>query len=190
VNWLLVALWLVACATPIRAQHDFDASAPFSRYETFAWVTEEPLIRPVAGVTEQPQPSPLLDPLIRAAVERDLATKGYQRVPSAEQADLVVSFSVGAREKIEVDSYPAHLGYHYGARTTVWGRGWYSETRTYSEGTLALDFFDRKTRNVVWHGVATRRLPGRIDPDQRRAIVDAAVDAILEEFPARGEQGR
>ncbi|MBW2714236.1 MAG: DUF4136 domain-containing protein, partial [Deltaproteobacteria bacterium] len=99
---------------------------------------------------------------------------------NAENPDLVLSFSLGAREKIRVDSYPVQSGYRYGPRH---GDGWVSDVRQYTEGTLAIDVFDRETKEVVWHGWATKRISPEKHSEKRKAIVDRVVDNLLEEFP-------
>src|SRR5262249_59436535 len=97
-----------------ETHHNADPQAPFASYKTFAWVTEEPLIQPGVGSVPGSRPAdPLLDPLIRDAVERNLKARGYEQLRDPKIADLVVSFSVGARDKIEVDSYPVTAGYRY-----------------------------------------------------------------------------
>jgi hypothetical protein len=178
----LFVLGFVACETPIQGHYDFDSRAPFRTYTTYAWITSDPLIPAIAGVAAGGvQPSPILEPHIRAAVERSLASKGYEKVGSPAAADLVVSFSIGAREKIEVSSYPAHSGY----RSRGYYGGWRSDVRIYTEGTLAIDFFDAKTKGAVWHGWATKRVTGSRSSEERAKLIDRAVDAILEEFPLR-----
>jgi hypothetical protein len=176
---------LAACQT-IKAHHDFDPQAPFATYETFAWVTEQSLIPPVVGAApgDARRPDPLLDPIIRDAVERNLRARGYEQLRDPNGADLVLSFSLGARDKIEVDSYPVGAGYRYGG----WGYGgvYATEVETYTEGILAFDFFDRRTRRAVWHGWATKRLSSSPTPEKRRATVNEVTDAILEKFPYRG----
>lgn len=42
-----------------------------------------------------------------SAVEDALAAKGYTSVSHPERADFVLSFTVGSREEIKVDSYPS-----------------------------------------------------------------------------------
>jgi hypothetical protein len=176
---------LAACQTTIKAHHDFDPQAPFASYNTFAWVTEQPLIRPVAGAVpgDARRPDPLLDPIIRDAVERNLRARGYEQLRDASAADVVLSFSVGARDRIEVDSYPVSAGYRYRG----WGGGVYAtDVETYTEGVLAVDFFDRRTKRAIWHGWASKRLSSSPTPEKRRATVNEAADAILAKFPYRG----
>ena len=126
----------------------------------------------------------MIEPLeteIRRAVERNLKAKGYEQRDDPEQADLVAVFSLGTREEIRVDSYPARAGYGY-----RWGYGGVAtDVRTYTKGTLAIDFFDRTNKRAVWHGWASKRVEYRRSSEQRREIINEATDAILKEFPFR-----
>jgi Domain of unknown function (DUF4136) len=183
---LLGLVGLLAGCSTVRTQHDYDPQAPFPTYKTYAWVTEEPLIKPQAGTAGGAVISPLLDPIIRSAVERHFGAKGYAKVDDPAQADLVVSYTIGARDKIEVNSYPVGAGYRYGGGWG-YGGGYATDVDTYTEGVLALDFFDAKTKRAVWHGFGSKRLSSSPSPERTRENVDQAVVAILKKFPARGE---
>jgi hypothetical protein len=158
--------------------HDFDPDADFSSYRTWAWISEENLIQPRAGAAPVNYVSPIDEQRIRRAVERELAAKAYPKVDVAE-ADLIVSFSIGTEEKTQIYSSPSSGYYDYG-----YG-GWYggSTVRSYqyTEGTLALEFFDRSTRRAAWVGWGSKRLSSREDSEK---VIDEAVKKILEPFPA------
>jgi len=183
---LVFVIGLLAGCQTVETHHDSDPQAPFASYKTFAWVTEEPLIQPgVGSATGARPPDPLLDPIIRDSVEKNLRAKGYEQLRDPKAADLVVSFSIGARDRIEVDSYPVSAGYRY----RVYG-AYQTDVRQYTEGVLALDFFDGKTKRAVWHGYGTKRLSqSSPTPEKRRANVDQATQAILAEFPSRTGAG-
>ncbi len=185
---LALGLMLAGCQTPIQGHHEFNTQAPWDRYGSFAWVTSEPLIRPMAGVAsgQDQRISPIMEQTIRRAVERTLAQKGFQQRRDPRSADIVVSFSLGTRDKIEVESYPARAGYGYGRYG--YGGGYYSDVRTYTEGTLAIDFFDAQARQAIWHGWASKRVSSSADQAQRTATLNEAVGAILESFPFRSTQ--
>jgi hypothetical protein len=184
----LLAIALGACQMPIQAHHDVDRNARFERYETFAWVTERSMIESSTATSGGGVPvSPLLDPLVRRAVERNLVAKGYRQVADPGAADLAIAFSVGARDRIDVDSFPARAGYRYGPYGS--GPGWSSDVQRYTEGVLAIDVFDRVSKGAVWHGWATRRLYGPLQPEERVEVVEETVDAILASFPPRPGAG-
>ncbi len=50
-----------------------------------------------------------------------------------------------------------------------------------TDGTLVIDIYDVATKKAVWHGVATQEInPAKVE----QATIDAAVDAVIAQFPA------
>ncbi|MGB5624579.1 MAG: DUF4136 domain-containing protein [Woeseiaceae bacterium] len=175
------------CATGFEATYDHDPANDFAAYKTFAWVSEHPM---KVGAVER-IPSPLLESQIMVTVESALGAKGYKLISDLDSADFAVSFTIGSRAEIKVDSYPSmsagYAGYGYPRRWGGWGGAYYgygTETtvRQYTEGMLAIDVFDVKERRPVWHGVASKKISDS-DRKDAGATVQAAVDAILAGFP-------
>jgi hypothetical protein len=110
----LVSFGLGACASGFSANYDSDPAHDFGAYKTYAWISENPMI---AGPTYR-IPNPLLESRIMAAVEDGTTVRGFSKAADAESADFVLSFTVGSREEIRVDSYPSAYG-RYG-----YSRGW------------------------------------------------------------------
>ncbi len=176
---------LTGCATGFKATHDHDSAHDFAGYQTFAWLSENPM---KVGPSVR-SPNPLLQPRIMNAVEVALGDKGYRLVNEPKKADFVLSFTVGSREKIRVDSYPSmSMGYatgypgHWG-----WGAAYHccasdTKVREYTTGILAIDVFDVKERRPVWHGAASKNINEK-DRKNMDQTVTAAVDAILAGFP-------
>ncbi len=174
---------LGACATPgFESNHDYDDSINFSSYRTFGWIAEHPMR---VGVTAETL-SPLLEPRIMSSLERALVAKGYRFEMDPNNADFVLSFTVGARQELRVDSYPATGGYYHrggwGGRYYGYGVGTETRVRQYTKGTLAVDIFDVRQRRPVWHGVAQKKITSA-DRDDQLATIDAAVAAITAGFP-------
>jgi hypothetical protein len=171
-----------ACENPIRTAHDAAPGSDFSRYESYAWISSEPLIQPETRVVGDRYVSPIDEQRIRTAVDTELAAKGY-RVTELEQADLVVSFAVGTQDKVRVDEIGGrdrtyYRGYGHGS----WYGGSTVRMETYTEGTLALEFYDHTTKQAVWVGWASKRLSRSDEPGE---TIQTAVAMILEPFPAR-----
>jgi hypothetical protein len=180
-----LSLGLTACASGFKATYDSDPSHDFSGYQTFAWISANPMI---VGPTNR-MPNPLLEPKIMAAVEAGLAAKGYSRVDDPEAADFVLSFTVGSREEIKVNSYPStYAGYGYrgawGWGGPYYGMGVATETqvRQYQKGMLALDIFDVKEHRPVFHSVAEKSIT-ESDRKKMDETIQDAVDAVLAAFP-------
>ena len=178
-----LSLGLAACASGFKATYDSDPSHDFSGYQTFAWMSANPMI---VGPTDR-MPNPLLEPRIMAAIEGDLTAKGYSKVDDPEAADFVLSFTVGSREEIQVNSYPAtYAGYGYRG---AWGWGGpydgmatETQVRQYPKGMLALDIIDVTEHRPVFHAVAEKSIT-ESDRKNLEETIQAAVDAVLQAFP-------
>ena len=171
-----------ACANPIRTAHDAAPDTDFARYESYAWISADPLIQPEPRVVGDRYVSPIDEQRIRAAVDEVLAAKGY-RVSLLSQADLVVSFAVGTQDKVRVDEVGGrdriyYQGYGHGN----WYGGSTVRMQTYTEGTLALEFYDHATKQAVWVGWASKRLSQSDEPGE---TIQTAIAMILEPFPPR-----
>lgn len=185
---VLGGLMLSGCASTFKATYDHDANHDFSNYQTFAWISKNPMKVAQTATTV----NPLLEPRIMVSLESGLGAKGYRLVNEAEKADFVLSFTVGSREEIKVDSYPSmSAGYygaghpgHWGWGGSYYGAGYGTETtvRQYTKGMLAVDIFDVKEHRPVWHGVASKTIHDS-DRENVDATVQAAVDSILAGFP-------
>jgi hypothetical protein len=176
---------LSGCASTFEASYDHDPGNDFSKYQSFAWISKNPM-KVGKGVNVA---NPLLEPRIMSALENALVAKGYKYVIQPTDADFVLSFTIGSREEISVSSYPSmSAGYgraypgHWGWGGAYYGVGTETRVREYTEGMLAVDIFDVKERRPVWHGVATKRI-SESDREEIEATVKAAVDAILAGFP-------
>ena len=172
---LLAALCMLAtgCAT-INAKSDYDESADFGAYQTFGWISEHPLV-----MSDPTIASPLFEGRAMNAIAQTLQASGYRLIEDASKADFAVSFSLGARDQIRVNSYPtAYRG------NWAWGGPYYQEVdvRNYTEGTLSIDLFDVKRRQPVWHGwaVKTTSNSDRANPS---AVITEVIETILTQFP-------
>ncbi len=182
-----VAIFLGGCASGFTGNYDFDRAHDFSAYRTFAWISAHPM---KYGGTNR-FPSPLLEPRIMAAIDKALRAKGYTKDYAAESADFVLSFTVGSREHIKIDSYSTMAGGygaygsypgHWGWGGAYYGYGTETKVRQYTEGMLAVDVFDVKERKPVWHAVASKSIT---DSDRKDLVgtINAAVDVIMAGFP-------
>jgi hypothetical protein len=176
---VLLATWVVQGCQSIQTQSDYDKAFSFAGYDTFSWVSEHPLVAKEVGV------SPLSEERLMRAFTDVMASKGIRYVADAQQADFVVAFSLGSREKVSVTSTPVYGGY-YTMRRGYWGAPYYQDVdvRQYTQGRLSIDILDVKERRPVWFGYATKNLTEsvRADPEP---VIREAVAAILKDFPPK-----
>jgi len=179
---ITVGVALAACASAITSEHEAAPDADFSRYATWAWWGEAPAAA-VADTGASPRAlSPLGEQRVRRAVDAGMAARGY-RPAAADAADLLVSFSVGSEQKTRQEQVAGRSTViEQGSGLGDWQRNAPVRTRTYTEGTLALEFVERESRKLVWSGWASKALSSA---DDREQLIQDAVEAILEGVPAR-----
>ena len=169
----LALLLLCACAPAIKVTQDWDPSAKLDALRTWAWQPGFP------RATGDPRlDSELLNARIKSALESGLAAKGFTAAPSPERADFSVAYHLALAEKL--DARTVYRGYGpYG--------GWYGGATTYVDqyevGVLLVDFIDPKAKTVIWRGAAQSRVNESRDPEERQALIQAAVDKLLAQFP-------
>jgi len=158
---------LLAGCSSTQYSADWDETADFSRYRTFAWFDH-------AGAERQPQrPDPILDGRIRRAIAQTLLDKGLEQT-APQSADLLVTYYTSIRQ--EVRMYTTGYGYGY------WG-GWGMSTTqpyVYEEGTMIIDLVDSARGQLVWRGTLTKALGGSRPTDEE---VAKAVRKVLVDFP-------
>lgn len=155
----LAAAALAACSSPkIVVTTNAAPAVDFDAKKTYAWLPEAPESDREAEVM----------PWVRAAVNRDLAGKGYQLVPFDEASMVVEEILIAAERTRTNDPYYAVELYE-----------------TYEEGSMILDFIDPLSRTILWRGVATTEIKGLDTDEARQARVDEVVSAIMDRFPPR-----
>ncbi len=191
---LLLAATVVvvaSCSTNsgITTFHDYNPSVDFASYRTWSFISSRPMI--VATTTGAV--NPLLEDRIMRAISSEMDRKGFRQVDDPESADVVISFTVGSRDQVKIDQYPAsyRVGYSRYYRGYGYGTSYGTETRVrqYTEGQLAIDIFEVEDHIPAFHGSASKRLTSR-DRDNPEALISAVVTEALLGFPpesARGE---
>ena len=177
---LATALTAVACAASTATKVDFDLANEFSNYQSFTWLSENPM--KVGKGVHQPQET--LQPALMAAIRASLEADGYRYVADASSADFLLSFTVGSREKIGPDAYTSELsgvGGRGGWATAYYGG---SAGAAYTQGVLAIDVFDASERQPVWHGVAGKTISDE-DRENMTGVINEVVVSILGEFPPK-----
>ena len=162
---LLVGLLAAPGALAQKVTVEFDQSADFSKYKTFAvrdgqLNSKNPLLN-----------SDLVKKRIEGDIERYLTAKGLTEVSSGP-SDLNVRYHFGAARKSEIETYPV---------------GWYGMgTRVvrvpYSEGTLIIDLRDPATKSLVWRGISTEE---KSDANKIEGKLDDMVRKSLDKYPPK-----
>jgi len=175
-----LVLFIAACtSTPvIKSNFDRNENVDMSGYKTFAWLKTDKILASSEDV------NPVMKLRIDDAIEKAFIAKGYQLVEETDKADFAISYTVGSRDKIKVDSFPTSYRTSFG-----WGRGYYggvamgteTRVRNYTEGKLAIDVYDVKSRQPAWHGWATKRLSNS-DKEGIEATINLIAQEVINQF--------
>ena len=181
---LAVAVTIIGGCATVQVGSDYDRSASFANYHSFALMKREH-----HGTT--PATNPLVVQRAEDAIKAELQRKGYPLTTDPAAADFIVDFTIGSQERTDINSYPdPYVGPGWG-----WGRrGWWGDpywgdsldVRQYREGTLSIDIFDARTHRPVWHGWAKKEI-SRKDIEHSEEPIRKAVAAVLEKFPPSGQ---
>jgi hypothetical protein len=110
--------------------------------------------------------NPLNENRLRSAIAAHLRSGAIQ--PNAADADCLVGYGIGSNTVMEG-------GYPYD-----WGWGW--DPYLYREGIIAVDLYDAKSRQPLWHASVEQSLYG-VNGAEAEKRINAAVAAIFSKYP-------
>ena len=123
--------------------------------------------------------NPLNESRLRAAIAAHLTTGYIQDYPAP--ADCLVGYGIGSTYVVDPGPY---YGYGWGP-----GWGWYGYGSpgpyVYREGIIAIDLYDARTRQPLWHASVDQSLHGVSGAEAQKRI-DAAVAALFSKYPYAG----
>ncbi len=124
--------------------------------------------------------NPVNESRLRTAIATQLATKGVQVV--ASNPDCLIGYGIGVRNVMS-GAYP----FGPGPFGPAWGwgpyPGWYGGPYGYREGLIAVDLYDARTRQPLWHAYVHQDLFG-LTGTQAEQKINAAIAAIFTKYPS------
>jgi hypothetical protein len=148
--------------------YDYDRSANFSKFRTYAWARGTEL------------GDELNHKRVVLAIDAQLAAKGMSRVEGEQNPDVLVAYHVGFDENLQINGFRTGFG---GPRFgNVSGT---ATTKKIVSGTLVVDMMDAKTRNIVWRGFAERDLNPTAKPEKRDKNIAKATAKIFKNYPPK-----
>ncbi len=172
------AVLLAGCAT-IETGSYADPGAAFDGFRTFSWIGESAHVAAV----DEPAASPLVHSMIAAEIRKNLVSQGYVFTDERDEADMLVSYTIGTRDKLRMESYPVDFRGHWG-----WHKPYshyyfrHVELEQYTQGTLGVDIFDNESGRPVWHGWAQKTVTDSDRQDPARTI-ERGVARLFASFP-------
>jgi hypothetical protein len=154
-----------------QVKTDYDRNANFPQYKTFSW----------EHVKTQ---DPLDVDRIKSAVNAALTAKGWTQVDSAGDVSIIAIQTTQDQQTLNTfyDGFGGGWGWRrfggggfggFGDATTT--------TETYEVGTLVVDLFDTKTKQLIWRGSASDTLSNNSNKNIEN--LNKGVDKLFKKFP-------
>jgi hypothetical protein len=167
IRFALAATSLFVTSGALRAQsvtYNFMPGTDFSKYHTYKWV----------DIPSNVHPNQIVSQEIKEAVDNVLTSKGFTKA-TGDKADLYVGYQCSVDQERQWNAWGTGRGFGMGMGSAT--------SSTISNGTLAVDFYDPASQDLVWRGQATKTLnpSGNQQKDMER--LNKAAQKLLKNFP-------
>jgi hypothetical protein len=166
-----VTLGAVLLGTVVFAQsvtYDFDRSADFAAFRTYAWVS---------GTILNDE---LNHQRIVNAVDAQLTAKGLSKV--ASDPDLLVAYHATFDRNLRISGFSSGWGgYRFGGNRTGSARA-----EEILVGTLAVDLVNAATNTIVWRAMATKDIDVKASPEKREKNINRTAQKLFQSYPPEG----
>jgi hypothetical protein len=151
-----------------QVKTDYDRSANFGQYKTYSW--EQVKTKDALNVDR-----------VKSAVNAALAAKGWSQVDSGGDVSIIAVETT--QEQQSLNTFYDGFGGGWGWRR--FGGGGFGEatttTDTYKVGTLVVDLFDTKTKQLLWRGTSSDTLSNNSNKNIKN--LDKGVEKMFKQFP-------
>jgi hypothetical protein len=153
----------------MRVRSYVERGADLTSYRTFGWEAT------ASQTTGDPRldNNPFFHERVYADVDKALAARGYEKVPSGTP-DLLLHFHASVNQELDLNGVDQRYACE-DCRPFV-----------YEKGTLLLDVVDARTNRLLWRGWSEGSIDGMIDDQEwMEQRIDEAIGQILDKFPSR-----
>ena len=166
----LFILFVAASCSSVRVNADYDKKVNFDKFKTYAYIKAS---------IDKVEISDLDKKRILHSIDDAMAAKGYTK---SDNPDMLISIFTKESERVNVYSNNYWgMGFGWGWNP-YWGMGMnYNNVYTTPEGTLFIDIFDGKTKEMIWQGEGSGYLTK--NTEKKDARIKEFVDKILEQYP-------
>jgi hypothetical protein len=165
---------LTACVS-LRVTSDVNTAASASQCHSYAWAGA----LHTNGASPRSVANPLNEARLRSAIAANLAAKGVQ--PADANPDCLVGYGIGVQTVVD-GGYPYDWDGWGGRRGFYGGWGW-DYPYEYREGMVAVDLYDARSRQPLWHASVDQNVAGLTGAAADNKI-KAAVAAIFTKYPS------
>lgn len=180
---------------------DYDRSADFTKYKTFAWLQDK------ADTANTPYNNDIIRNNIRNYFGQCMSDRGY--TVDLDNPGLLLELEItNAKKERQINSYQSSFPSSYYYRPYYYGSSYYSPYRSnyyyrgfghqsfnysypstittrkeeYVEGAITLNYIEAKTKQLVWTGTAKGDI---YDASYISSNLHPAVHTIIDEYPVK-----
>ncbi len=167
-----------SCSPTVKVTTDYDHSANFSQYKTFAVYDLK---------AQEGQVNQLNADRVARAIRAEMTAKGF--VESSNDPDLKVNAVSILKNKTQVTADTNFYGYggmyrpygYWGGGAMMGGGTTTFNSYDYVDGSLVIDIVSAKTQKLLWQGIGNAQIDSK--PDNPEEFIAGAIKKILEGFP-------
>jgi hypothetical protein len=126
--------------------------------------------------------NPITEKRVQGEIEQTLEEKGWKKAADEKSADAMVVLHGASQIKKDLNTF--YSGGYGGYGWRGWGGGMGTAQTTVSEykvGTLVVDIFDAKSKNLIYRGTASDEISDKPEKNQKKMA--KAADKLFKDFP-------
>lgn len=162
----LTLLGTIAFAQSVT--YDFDKTANFSKFRTYAWVRG-------TNLTDE-----LNHKRIVSAIDSELAAKGLSKADNGQAPDVLVAYHATFDKDLQINGFSTGWGgYRFGG-----SRSGSARAEEILVGTLIVDMMDANTKTIVWRAAATKDIDVKASFEKREKNIVKTAAKLFKNYPA------
>jgi hypothetical protein len=161
-----LCILVLIMATPLVAQQvsvNYVKTQDFSKFHTYAWGEEN---------ANQIRNS-ILAQVAKTDIEAAMQNKGLTKVQRTDSPDLILLASGGSKQQTSYSAWGPGPRFGGGMSTIT--------PQQSTEGTLVVNLYDAKAKQLVWRGIAQGTLSNNGNKNQN--LVHKAVQKMFKQYP-------
>jgi len=168
--FVLLCIGILTSCSSVKVISDYDTKVDFSSYKTFAFYKK--------GI-DKASVSDLDKKRIMRAIENELIKKGFSK---SVNPDVLISIFTKSREQVNVTDNNIGYGFGWGYNPWFMGGSTNFNINQYTEGTLFIDFIDKKNNELIWQGIGSGAMKmSNIEKKEKR--INDLVNKIILVYP-------
>ncbi|WP_347051612.1 DUF4136 domain-containing protein [Flavobacterium olei] len=168
---------IYSCSPTVKVTTDYDHSANFTEYKTFAVYDLK---------AQQGQVNQLNVDRVAKAIRNEMLAKGFTE---SSNPDLKVNAVSILKNKTSVTANTDFYGYggmyrpygYWGGGAMMGGANTTFNSYDYVDGSLVIDIVSNKTQKLLWQGIGNAEIDSK--PDNPEEFINSSIKKILADFP-------